>query len=81
MFLNSQSISFKVGSIERKEYDFPVIEMKAEMQMAEAILSHGQITTNSADFPVHPDKLPFFMEPLNIQAIHKYVTLHSSSSL
>jgi len=71
----------KVGSTKEKKYDFPVVEMKAKMQMAEGILGHGQITTDSADFPVHPDNLPFYLEPLDINVIHKYAILQSASHL
>jgi len=74
---HSVKSSLKVGSTKEKNYDFPVVEMKADMQMAEPILHHGKITTNSADFPVHPDQLPFYLEPLNFEAIHKYVNLSS----
>jgi len=45
------------------------------MQMAEGIHRHGKLTVESGEFPVHPDKLPFFLEPLNIEKIHKYVIL------
>jgi len=54
---------------------FPVSEMKAEMQMADAICHHRKITNDSADFPVHPDQLPFYLESLNLEAIHKYAIL------
>eukprot|EP00210_Caulerpa_lentillifera_P006427 g6139.t1 len=61
----------EVGSYFEKEYDFPVVEINARMPMAEAILQHGRITTKSADYPVHPNSLPFYLESLDMDAIHK----------
>eukprot|EP00210_Caulerpa_lentillifera_P006428 g6140.t1 len=61
----------EVGSFPKRKYDFPVVEMRAGMSMAEAVLRHGRITTKSADYPVHPDTLPFYLNSLDIEAIHK----------
>lgn len=61
--------------MEGRVYDFPVCELKAEMQMAEAILGHGQITTDCAEFPVEPDHMPFYLDSVDLEAVHKYVSL------
>jgi len=45
--------------------------------MAEAILRHGKVTTDSAEYPVQPESLPFYLESLNLEAIHQYVILYS----
>eukprot|EP00210_Caulerpa_lentillifera_P006430 g6142.t1 len=62
---------FKVGSCFEKEYDFPVVEVCARMQMAKAIHQYGRITTKSAEYPVHPDKLPFYLDSLDMDAIRR----------
>lgn len=77
-FKHSVDSCIQVESTQGRRHDFPVSEMKAEMQMAEAILQHGKITTDSAEYPVHPKKLPFYLASLNLDAILKYLILYSS---
>eukprot|EP00210_Caulerpa_lentillifera_P006426 g6138.t1 len=61
----------EVGTNVKRIYDFPVVEVCARMSMAEAVLQHGRVTTNSAEYPVHPDTLPFYLDLLDMDAIHK----------
>jgi len=76
-FVSKQLVAccIKVGLKEGKQYGFPVSEMKANIQMAEGILGHGKLTAESAEFPVHPNTMPFYLESLDVDAIHKYLNL------
>eukprot|EP00210_Caulerpa_lentillifera_P006417 g6129.t1 len=41
------------------------------MSMAKAILRHGRLMTKPGQYPIHPDTTPFYLDSLDMEAIHK----------